>query len=222
MLLVMLCVCSMGCVAQTTHYIGKSKVFVFPKTGDVYTAQIYSKDETVYNDSYYCSSVSFFSYSGDNYYTYSSSHGNYISFKSYNGAGSSSQNAAYSEQVVLQTYAEGISGNYAFVIENRSLLLVKVGTDEVVSILETDFQWNNDFSIVVIDSSAGSYWRVPQIWILNNGYVKIYKDFPTSTSQNSVSAKRISTGRKYNLGGVEVDNPTNGVYIQDSKKIIAK
>jgi hypothetical protein len=209
----------MDCVAQNTQYIGNSKVFVFPKTGEVYTAQVYSKDETIYNDTYFCTSVSF--YSNGNFTTYSPQ-GMYLSFHSYNGAGSSSQNAVSSEQVILQTYARGISGNYAFVIQGQSLVLVKVETNEVVSILEPNYQWHNDFSIVVIDSSAGSYWNVPQIWILNNGYVKIYNDFPTTTSQNSVSVKRNNTEKKYNLGGVEVDNPTNGIYIQNSKKIIAK
>lgn len=58
--------------------------------------------------------------------------------------------------------------------------------------------------------------------ILNNGYLKYYDSI--SSSASSINAVRMEekNGRKYNISGVEVDNPRSEIYIRDGKKFIAK
>ena len=104
--------------------------------------------------------------------------------------------------------------------ESHYLHIVDVQTDEIVSTLIPNFERESDFSIIVDDQSTVSDIAVPSFWVMNSGWVKIYNGFPTAASVRSVTADKHISGTTYNLGGVEVPNPTNGIYVQDGKKIV--
>lgn len=218
-MLMLLCMFTVKCVAQDVQsYIGDSKIFMLPNWGNMYAAQTYDWTGDGLNNIYYYSSLSFIQ---DGIITsYSSSHGKYIEFKYFYLIVSGRY--ATCEQVVFGTSTGNGSGYYAFVIKGKELLLVDVTTDAVISILDADFKKGSDLSIYVYDPSKVNDRIAPQIWVVNNGYVKIFNGFPDPTSVNGISSGKSTTERKYNLNGIEVETPSNGVYIQNGKKHIAK
>ena len=124
------------------------------------------------------------------------------------------------EQVVFWSNKGNGSGCYAFVIEGHYLHIVDVQTDAIISTLISNFQRESDFSIVVDDQSTLYDSAVPSFWVMNSGWIKIYNGFPSTASVRSMAVDSNTSGTTYNLGGMEVLNPTNGVYIQREKKIV--
>ena len=113
-------------------------------------------------------------------------------------------------------------GLCAFTIKGRALYLIRVVDDTIISVIDDNFSEGSDFSIYVTDINISRYDYEPSFYILNNGYLKYYENI--SSSASSINAVRMedANGRKYNIGGLEVDNPRSEIYIQDGKKIIKK
>ena len=211
--------CNVFCYSQTnTSYVGKGKLYQLQDydNSTVYCANYSYTNETVYGEHITANNICVYKY--QEIHNYSSSHGNYVEFQhSQLLAGSH----LYSFSKGMLFYALGY-GICAFTIKNKQLCLIKFEEDAIISILDNNFTESSDFSIHVIDNNLTSRYILPSFYILNNGYLKFYEGFTSSIS--SVSAVKMDkvNGKKYNLEGVEIDNPQNEVYIQDGKKYLAK
>lgn len=218
-LLIMACAIAAECAAQDFEaYVGKSKIYMWPLhvEGTKYAACMSDWVGDGFNNVYFFSSVSIYNPTEGTFHTYSSAHGKYIAFKLfYNVITGRKDNC---EQVVFWSSQGSGSGCYAFVVEGHYLHIVDVQTDAIISTLVSNFQRESDFSIIV-DEGTSYDSAIPTFWVMNSGWVKIYNGFPSSASVSSMSAERRSSGKTYNFGGVEMSNPTSGVYIQDGKKI---
>lgn len=201
-------------------YVGKSKIYMWPLHAEAtkYAACMSNWDGDIFNNTYYFNSISIYNSSEKTFQTYSSAHGKYVGFQLfYNVVGGRNCNC---EQVAFWSNKGSGSGCYAFLIEGRYLHIVDVQTDAIISTLLSNFEPASDFSIIVDDRSKVNDWVVPSFWVMNSGWIKIYDGFPTASSVLSVTAERNTSGATYNLEGVEVSNPTSGVYIQNGKKIV--
>jgi|GEM_PF-5168395 len=219
MLVLLICVLSVKCVAQDVQsYIGNSKVYMLPNWGDVYAAQTYDWTGDGFYNTYYFSSIKFLD--NGNVSSYSSSHGKYIAFQYFYRV--TTGRYASCEQVIFGNTTGKGSGYYAFVITGNKLHLVDVKTDVIISTFDNNFQKGKDFSIVVYDPSSVNDGAAPNFWVINNGYVKIYYGFPAPSSISTMSVDVDNSGKIYNVGGVEVKKPENGVYIKKRRKYLAK
>ena len=212
--------CNVFCYSQTnTSYVGKGKLYQlqdYDNNSFVYCANYSYTNETVYGEHITANNICV--YKHPDIHNYSSSHGNYVEIQhSQYLAGSH----FYSFSKGMLFYALGY-GICAFTIKNKQLCLVKFEDDALISILDNNFTESSDFSIHVIDKNVSSRYMQPSFYILNNGYLKYYQDISSSVSSvSSIKMDKVN-GKKYNLEGVEIDNPQNEVYIQNGKKYIAK
>ena len=212
---------SIGGIAQEFEtYIGKSKIYMWPlhEEGTKYAACMFDWVGDTFNNTYFFSSVSIYNPSERKFQTYSSAHGKYVAFQLFYKVMTGRKDKC--EQVVFWSNKGNGSGCYAFVIEGHYLHIVDVQTDAIISTLISNFQRESDFSIVVDDQSTLYDSAVPSFWVMNSGWIKIYNGFPSSASVRSATAEKGTPGTTYNLGGVEVPNPTGGIYVQDGKKVV--
>ena len=86
-------------------------------------------------------------------------------------------------------------------------------TDEVVSILDDKFHKADDFEILV----QHSYVSSPSFYIMNDGFVNIYKGFDEASSIKSRQNNAMQSNKTYNLSGIEVDPSNEKIFIQDGK-----
>lgn len=197
-----------------SQYIGKCRIYQLPTfDNEVYTANISSTFGSLYGERATASKISVFN--GTNFYEYPTGHGYYVEFQY-----SHKVTAGYSSSWHMMFCAYGY-GLCAFVIEGNSLCIVKLKDDTIVSVLDSNFQAGDDFSIMVRDDSSlyGNRFE-PSIWIVNNGYVKVFNNISSHVSSvRSVEADKNSC-KTFNIQGIETANPINGVYIQKGKKVI--
>lgn len=218
LLFVIGCAITLECSAQSSTYVGRSKIYMFPDWGDKYAAKVYDWTGDGVINTYYFSTINL--YEDGIFNSYSSSHGKYIAFNYLYYIMTGLYDSC--EQVIFKTYTRNGSGYYAFVIAGNKLQIVDVKTDVIISTLETNFTKYDDFSITVEEKSRISDRNKPSFWIVNNGYVKIYDGFPPATSVNNIPTENVPSGIKYNLNGTVTNNPKDEIYIQDGKKYIAK
>ena len=216
----MFCIACSICYSQNlTQYLGKGKMYQLTGWEELMCYATFSSVlETVYGD-HVCSDQIYI-YENNSFVGYTSTHGSYVEVQlSQYLAGA--RNFSYSKNIVFYVYGYGLC---AFTINKKSLCLVNVKSDTVVSVFDSNFYEGSDFSILVIDNSAlpASRRYEPSFWIINNGYVKVYND--VSGNVSSVSSVRIekNNSKMYNTGGLEIEKTKNEIYIQDGKKIIAK
>ena len=201
-------------------YVGKSKIYMWPLHVECtkYAACMYDWVGDSFNNTYYFSSISIYDQSERTFHTYSSEHGKYVAFQLfYNVLTSRKGNC---EQVAFWSNKGSGSGCYAFVVEGHYLHIVDVQTDAIISTLISNFERASDFSIIVDDQSGLSDSAVPSFWVMNSGWVKIYNGFPATSSVRSMAIESNTAGTTYNLSGIETPNPSNGIYIQNGKKVV--
>lgn len=212
--------CNMFCYSQTsTSYVGKGKLYQLQAPSDetfIYCANYNSTNETLYGEHITSNNICVFEY--PNNQNYSSTHGDYIEIQH-------SQKAAGTNRYIFSKGMLFMAKGYglcAFTIKEKTLYLIRVEDDTVLSVLDDNFNEGSDFSIFVEDDNTNGYKYEPDIYILNNGYLKFYVGIPTSlNSINTVRSEEVND-KLYNIGGVEVDNPRSEIYIQGGKKIIKK
>ena len=220
MLLFVFLLSSIGGFAQDFEtYVGKSKIYMWPLHADAtkYAACMYDWVGDGFNNVYFFSSVGIYNPSERAFHTYSSAHGKYIAFQLFYHIMTGRKGSC--EQVVFWSNNGSGSGCYAFVVEGHYLHIVDVQTDAIISTLISNFQRESDFSIIV-DEGTSYDSAVPSFWVMNSGWVKIYNGFPDTSSVRSISADGTSADKTYNLSGIETINPSNGVYIQNGKKVV--
>lgn len=221
-ILMIMFACNMFCYSQTsTSYVGKGKLYQLQDfdTGTfVYCANYTYTNETLYGE--HITSNNICVYQHPNTHNYSSSYGNYVEVQ-HSQCLTGSHLYSFSKGMLF--YASGY-GICAFTIRNNQLCLIKFYEDTLISVLDNNFSEGSDFSIYVVDNNTtyGSRQIQPSFYILNNGYLKYYESISSSVSSISAVRMEKTNGRKYNISGVEVDNPRNEIYIQDGKKIIKK
>ena len=110
---------------------------------------------------------------------------------------------------------------YAFVRNGSNLYLVDVKSDIIISTLESNLRAETDFSLFVYDDVLSNR-NQPKIWEINNGYVKIWDSFPVASSVKSISVDPDVQDKTFNLSGIEIEDPQEGIYIKNGKKYIAK
>ena len=200
-------------------YVGKSKIYMWPLHAEStkYAACMSDWVGDSFNNTYYFSSISIYNQSERTFHTYSSEHGKYVAFQLFYHVMTGRKDNC--EQVAFWSSKGSGSGCYAFVVEGHYLHIVDVQTDAIISTLISNFERASDFSIIVDESNNSA---VPSFWVMNSGWVKIYNGFPSSASVRSATAEKGTPGTTYNLGGVEVPNPTGGIYVQDGKKVVVK
>lgn len=203
-------------------YVGKSKIYMWPLhvEGIKYAACMSDWVGDYFNNTYYFNSISIYNPSERTFHTYSSKHGKYVAFQLFYNVMTGRKD--HCEQVAFWSSKGSGSGCYAFVVESHYLHIVDVQTDAIISTLISNFQRESDFSIIVDDQSGLYDSAVPSFWVMNSGWVKIYNGFPPAASVRSVTVERGASGTTYNLEGVEVSDPTSGVYLQDGKKVVIK
>ena len=209
-----------GFAQDIETYVGKSKIYMWPlhAEGTKYAASMYDWVGDSFNNTYYFNSVSIYNPSEGTFQTYSSAHGKYIAFQLFYHVITGRNGSC--EQVVFWSSKGNGSGCYAFVVEGHYLHIVDVKTDAIISTLVPNFQRESDFSIIVDDQSTMNDWAVPSFWVMNSGWVKIFNGFPTTSSVRSMTIESNTSGATYNLGGIETPNPSNGIYIQNGKKVV--
>ncbi len=198
-------------------YVGKSKIYMWPLHAEStkYAACMSDWVGDSFNNTYYFSSISIYNQSERTFHTYSSEYGKYVAFQLFYHVMTGRKDNC--EQVAFWSSKGSGSGCYAFVVEGHYLHIVDVQTDAIISTLISNFERASDFSIIVDESNNSA---VPSFWVMNSGWIKIYNGFPSSASVRSMAVDSNTSGTTYNLGGMEVLNPTNGVYIQRGKKIV--
>lgn len=201
-------------------YVGNSKIYMWPLNaeGTKYAACMSDWEGDFFNSTYFFNSLSIYNPSKKTFHTYSSEHGKYVAFQLfYNVMTGRKDNC---EQVAFWSNKGNGSGCYAFVVKSQNLYIVDVQTDAIIATLISNFERASDFSIIVDDQSKLNDSAIPSFWVVNNGWVKIYNGFPSSAAVRSATAEIGTPGTIYNLGGVEVPNPTYGIYVQDGKKVV--
>lgn len=208
------------CYSQTsTNYVGKGKMYQLQGSdGDVffYCANYYSTNETLYGEHITSNNICIFKY--PNVQNYTSSHGNYIEIQHSQLLAGASR---YSFSKGMLFYSRNY-GLCAFTIKNNKLCLIKFYDDTIISVLDNNFSEASDFSIYVKDNNKLYYDYEPSFYILNNGYLKYYANISSSVSSINAVRMEEANDRKFNISGVEIDNPRNEIYIQSGKKFIAK
>lgn len=208
--------------AQTaTINVGSSRLFTLPYLDLDYTyaGEMYHQTgSSLGGYTYYFSSVNIVS-NKTNWPTtnYHSSHGNYILFKY---KCKETGFTTFTEQVIFSKTIGNSQGYHAFVKEGNKLHIVNVQTDEIVSTL--DYNITDGFlDILVLDKKPHQSGYLT-IFVSHNDYLKIYDELPAPSRVDNVPAEAINSAKKYNLEGIEIESNTEGVYIQDGKKIIKK
>lgn len=219
-ILVVMFVCNLFCYSQTsTNYVGKGKLYQLQAFSDetfIYCANYNSTNETLYGEHITSNNICVFN--NPNTTNYSSSHGDYVEIQhSQLEAGTNRYHFSKGMLFMAKNY-----GLCAFTIKGRALYLIRVVDDTIISVIDDNFSEGSDFSIYVKDINTLRYDYEPSFYILNNGYLKYYESISSSVSSISAVRMEKTNGRKYNISGVEVDNPRNEIYIQDGKKIIKK
>ncbi|MBR6035340.1 MAG: hypothetical protein IKP41_00085 [Bacteroidaceae bacterium] len=183
---------------------------------NVYVAHICEQEEELSNKYKYADKITLLYSNGGEYSQInsssqiSSSHGEYISFKIFAGG---ARGLGACEQFLFISKEGGEYCCYAFVIEGTSLCIVDVMTDEVVSILDDKFHKADDFEILV----QHPYVSSPSFYIMNDGFVNIYKGFDEASSIKSRQNNAMQSNKTYNLSGIEVDPSNEKIFIQDGK-----
>ncbi len=233
LLFAMLLIASFNCNAQdVTEYVGKCKLYIFPNYdaytsshefhGIRYTANVKYEDNTLYAKNLYYTAINIYDYSTP-FNTYTTQHGMYVSFQ-YNFGKYHSHESAFSEQAMFRSDILGGSKYYAFTWDSGNLYLVDVKTDEIIYTFEKNIAQGTDFAIYV-DTDEIQHERsnnMPSIWIINNGYVKIWNQIPVASSVKSISVDPDVQDKTFNISGIEIEDPQEGVYIKNGKKYIAK
>lgn len=219
-ILVVMFVCNLFCYSQTsTNYVGKGKLYQLQAFSDetfIYCANYNSTNETLYGEHITSNNICVFN--NPNTTNYSSSHGYYVEIQhSQLEAGTNRYHFSKGMLFMAKNY-----GLCAFTIKGRALYLIRVVDDTIISVIDDNFSEGSDFSIYVKDINTLRYDYEPSFYILNNGYLKYYESISSSVSSISAVRMEKTNGRKYNISGVEVDNPRSEIYIQDGKKIIKK
>lgn len=219
-ILMIMFACNMFCYSQTsTSYVGKGKLYQLQAFSDetfIYCANYNSTNETLYGEHITSNNICVFN--NPNTTNYSSSHGDYVEIQ-HSQLEAGTRRYHFSKGMLFMAKNYGLC---AFTIKGRALYLIRVVDDTIISVIDDNFSEGSDFSIYVTDINISRYDYEPSFYILNNGYLKYYESI--SSSASSINAVRMedANGRKYNISGVEVDNPMNEIYIQDGKKIIKK
>lgn len=219
-ILMIMFACNMFCYSQTsTSYVGKGKLYQLQAFSDetfIYCANYNSTNETLYGEHITSNNICVFN--NPNTTNYSSSHGDYVEIQ-HSQLEAGTHRYHFSKGMLFMAKNYGLC---AFTIKGRALYLIRVVDDTIISVLDNNFSESSDFSIYVRDQNISSYVYEPSFYILNNGYLKYYDSI--SSSASSINAVRMEekNGRKYNISGVEVDNPRSEIYIRDGKKFIAK
>ena len=219
-ILVVMFVCNLFCYSQTsTNYVGKGKLYQLQAFSDetfIYCANYNSTNETLYGEHITSNNICVFN--NPNTTNYSSSHGDYVEIQ-HSQLEAGTHRYHFSKGMLFKAKNYGLC---AFTIKGRALYLIRVVDDTIISVIDDNFSEGSDFSIYVKDINISRYDYEPSFYILNNGYLKYYENI--SSSASSINAVRMEekNGRKYNISGVEVDNPRSEIYIRDGKKFIAK
>ena len=219
-ILVVMFVCNLFCYSQTsTNYVGKGKLYQLQAFSDetfIYCANYNSTNETLYGEHITSNNICVFN--NPNTTNYSSSHGDYVEIQ-HSQLEAGTRRYHFSKGMLFMAKNYGLC---AFTIKGRALYLIRVVSDTIISVIDDNFSEGSDFSIYVKDINTLRYDYEPSFYILNNGYLKYYESISSSVSSISAVRMEKTNGRKYNISGVEVDNPRNEIYIQDGKKIIKK
>lgn len=219
-ILVVMFVCNLFCYSQTsTNYVGKGKLYQLQAFSDetfIYCANYNSTNETLYGEHITSNNICVFN--NPNTTNYSSSHGDYVEIQ-HSQLEAGTRRYHFSKGMLFMAKNYGLC---AFTIKGRALYLIRVVDDTIISVIDDNFSEGSDFSIYVKDINISRYDYEPSFYILNNGYLKYYESISSSVSSISAVRMEKTNGRKYNISGVEVDNPRSEIYIQDGKKIIKK
>lgn len=212
--------CNVFCYSQTnTSYVGKGKLYKlqdYDSDSFVYCANYSYTNETLYGE--HITSNNICVYKHPNTHNYSSAHGSYVEVQ-HSQCLAGSHLHSFSKGMLFYVYGYGIC---AFTIKNKQLCLIKFYEDILISILDNNFTEGSDFSIYVIDNNTTSRQIQPSFYILNNGYLKYYKNISSSTTSIYSVNMQETNSEKYNVSGLVVDDPKSEIYIQDGKKFIAK
>lgn len=222
LLLIAISIISFDCFAQDFFDIDEwCNFYILPNRGYKYVAKKYnSTDEDRFRSVKIFENGKFTGYrtshgSGDYFpfqYTYMIISGRYASCK----------------QVMFCSNKGNGSGYYAFARDGGKICIVDLKTDDIISTFDINpyHSYNinkGEFSIYVEDPSSVNNEQEPSFWIYIGGSLYTYNGFPAATtSAKSIVMDNEESGRKYNLAGVEIENPKNEVYIQNGKKYIAK
>lgn len=194
------------------QYVGNCLMYSLNDSyeGEIYAAHIISASSDTNRDISQAASI--FLHEDNKFQEYKTSYGYYKSFK-FKKAGSLVYPSE--EQFVFFNRTAGGSYYYAFTQQNDNLYLVDLKTDAVISIFEGVGYCDNIFV------RASGMDSTPNFYIMSNGYINYYKGYPTNPSfvRSAISDKR-NESTTYNLNGIETPNPTNGIYIQDGRKIV--
>jgi hypothetical protein len=81
------------------------------------------------------------------------------------------------------------------------------------------FKSSPDVKITLPDLPAGLYWDTSEL-LTNEGILKVTN---TPTGIKGIKSDTQNSGKTYNLGGTQVEHPTQkGIYILNGKKIVIK
>ena len=218
--LAVLFVSNVFCYSQDlTQYLGNGKLYQTSSWNGIICYATFSYvNETVYGD--HITSDKIYIYNWKNGFVgYSSSHGSYVEIQHSQYLGT--EGRSFSKNMVFHTHLAQ-HNLCAFTIKGKNLYLVDVYNDNIISVFDSNFSEGTDFAIFVEDQSYPNNIFEPSIWIVNNGYIKVYKNISSHlTSINSVKEEK-TNDKMYNLEGVEITNPHNEIYVQGGKKILAK
>ncbi len=227
----MLLIASFNCNAQdVTEYVGKCKLYRCPNydkknyldSGFTYAANVYFETNSMYASSLTYTAIHLFN--SGSFTKYTTNHGNYISFQ-YNLRIYKSNDTSYSEQAMFRSSQLGGSGYFAFALNGNKLYLVDLKTDDIIMTLDNNITLGTDFSIYVDAYTLDTEWGIsstPSIWLTNNGYIKYWYKSSNTSSVKSISVDPDVQDKTFNLNGIEIEDPQEGVYIKNGKKYIAK
>lgn len=203
------------CHAQDAeyYYMNKCKIYQLPNVdGWIYTASIYSSQESIYSERVKANNISLFS--GSQFLNYSTSHGQYIEFShSHKVTGGYSS----ARHMLFSAYRYGLC---AITEDGNCLRVIRLEDDTVLLTLDANFQEGDDFMVLVRDDDNVYGNRAePSIWVVNNGCMKVFNNLSNHVASVRSARADKASNKSYTLGGIEVASPDNGIYIQNGKKI---
>ena len=107
---------------------------------------------------------------------------------------------------------------YAFVIYNQKLCMVNLKNDNIYKSSTFTVQDNKKISIFLHNKNNGK----GNYYVLYDGYLYCnpFEDYNASIS--SLNCDSSQSSPTYSLQGIVIDNPQNGIYISDKKKVVLK
>ena len=208
-------ICAYNGFCQSGTYVGDGVFYNYMYYDKVrydycYIAHIKDRINTHNNNTAFASSI----FDMTQYVKYSSVYGDYLSFKYSNG------NDTYNndnEQFVFHS-KNRIIDFYAFVIYNQKLCMVNLKNDNIYKSSTFTVQDNKKISIFLHNKNNGK----GNYYVLYDGYLYCnpFEDYNASIS--SLNCDSSQSSPTYSLQGIVIDNPQNGIYISDKKKVVLK